>query len=119
VFLDFIDRLYLPRPQSGGVLNPKGIKIGIVSKNTKKLLDNKFGFGVQDIDKDGVIHALDKPAHNLDPDDLLRMVDIINTSQDITLSPEKHQNNQVLIFKKDVDGELTVLAEFRKKMAIF
>jgi hypothetical protein len=93
------------------------LKIGLVSENTKKLLDNKFGFDIQDIDidKDGVIHAMDKPTHNLEPDDLLHAADVINTSQDITLSPEKHQNNQVLIFKKDIDGELTVLVEFRKK----
>jgi hypothetical protein len=55
------------------------LKIGLVSENTKKLLDNKFGFGVQDIDidKDGVIHAMDKPTHNLEPDDLLRVADIV------------------------------------------
>ena len=58
---------------------------------------------------------MDKRARNLEPYDLLNAVDVINTSKDITLSSGKHQNNKVLIFKKDIDGELTVLAEVRKK----
>jgi hypothetical protein len=95
----------------------KRLKIGLVSESTKNLIKNKFGFNVQDIDidKDGIIHAMDKKAHNLEPDDLLNAADVINTSQDITLSPEKHQDHEVLMFKKDIDGELIVLAEVRKK----
>jgi hypothetical protein len=93
------------------------LKIGLISENTKELLKNKYAFSLQDIDidKDGIIHAIDKPAHNLEPDDLLNAADVINTGQDVTLSTKKHQNNEVLIFKKDIDGELNILAEVRKK----
>jgi hypothetical protein len=65
--------------------------------------------------KNSIIHAVDKKSHNLEPDDLLYAVDVINTGQDITLSREQHQNNDVLVFKKDIDGEITFLAEARKK----
>jgi hypothetical protein len=30
--------------------------------------------------KDGIIHAMKKKTHNLDPDDLLCAIDVINTS---------------------------------------
>jgi hypothetical protein len=46
---------------------------------------------------------------------LLHAVDVINNSQDIELSPLKPQNNPVLVFRKNIDGELTVLTEVRKK----
>ncbi|MDR1231087.1 MAG: hypothetical protein LBK61_06780 [Spirochaetaceae bacterium] len=58
---------------------------------------------------------MDKAAHNLEADDLLHAVDVINNSQDIELSPLKHQKNPVLIFRKDINGELTVLTEVRNK----
>jgi len=60
-----------------------------------------------------VIHALKKTNHNLEVEDLLLAVDVINTSTDIALSPEKNQNNDVLVFKKDIDGDITFLTEVR------
>jgi hypothetical protein len=95
----------------------KRLFIGVVSDTTQQKLKNDFGFTIKNvnIDNDGIIHAMDKAAHNLEADDLLYVVDVINGSQDIERSPLKHQNNPVLIFKKDIDGELTVLAEVRNK----
>jgi hypothetical protein len=53
-----------------------------------------------DIDKNSIIHVIDKKAHNLEPDDLLHAVEVINTSQDITLSPEMHQKIIFLCSRK-------------------
>jgi hypothetical protein len=36
---------------------------------------------------------------------------MINTAADISLSPERHQDTDVLIFRKDIDGDMTVLTE--------
>jgi hypothetical protein len=95
----------------------KRLKIGIVSENAKKQIGEKTRATVRyiNIDNEGIIHAMRKAAHNLEPDDLLYAVDVINTSRDISLSLEKHLKNDVLIFKKDVNGELTVLAEVHTK----
>jgi hypothetical protein len=95
----------------------KRLVIGTVSNATQKKLNTDFGFIVKNINIDNsvIIHAMGKPANNLEPDDLLHAVDVINTAEDIALSPEKNQNNRVLVFKKDINGELTILAEVRKK----
>jgi hypothetical protein len=59
---------------------------------------------------------MSKPAHNLEPDDLLYAVEVINTSTDIALSDEKHKCNDVLVFKQDIGGgELTILTEVHAK----
>jgi hypothetical protein len=50
------------------------------------------------IDNSGIIHAMGKPQHNLEPDDLLYAVDVINSTNDISLSEKKHKSNDVLIF---------------------
>ena len=63
----------------------------------------------------GIIHALKKVNHNLQPDDLLYAIDVINTSTDISLNSKKHKSNDVLIFKKDINGEITFLAEVHIK----
>jgi hypothetical protein len=95
----------------------KRLVIGTVSNAAQKKLNTDFGFIVKNIniDNSGIIHAMGKPAHNLEPDDLLDAVDVINTAENVTLSPEKNQNNSVLVFKKDIKGELTILAEVRNK----
>jgi hypothetical protein len=95
----------------------KRVKIGDISETAQARLKDKFGFNIPEVDTDNssVIHAMQKAAHNLEPDDLLHAVDVINTSEDITLSEEEHQNNKVLEFKKDINGELTILAEVHAK----
>jgi hypothetical protein len=95
----------------------KRLKIGDLSEDRQNLINERFECALKDIttDTSGIIHAMEKKEHNLEPDDLLHAVDVINTAEDVTLSPKKHQNNKVLVFKKDINGELTILAEIRSK----
>ena len=46
---------------------------------------------------------------------MLHVVEVINTAADISVSPKNHKSNDVLIFKKDIDGEITFLAEVHRK----
>ena len=46
---------------------------------------------------------------------LKHTVGVINTTSDITLSPKKHKDSDVLIFKKDINGKLQFLAEVHIK----
>jgi hypothetical protein len=46
---------------------------------------------------------------------LLNVVEVINTATDISISNKKHKSNDVLVFKKDIDGEITFLAEVHEK----
>ena len=64
-----------------------------------------------DINKSGIIHAVTKKAHNIKPEDMLHAVDVINETDSLSLSDEKHQDCDVLVFKKDINGEITFLAE--------
>jgi hypothetical protein len=96
----------------------KRVVVGETSTGTRAYIENITGSIVKNIniDNSGIIHAMGKPAHNLESDDLLYAVEVINTSTDITISPEKHLSNTVLVFKKDIGGgELTVLTEVHKK----
>jgi hypothetical protein len=60
-----------------------------------------------------VRHAINKPSHNLRENDLLFVSEIINTATDIRLSEETNQNNECLEFRKDIDGEITLVVEVR------
>jgi hypothetical protein len=66
------------------------------------------------VSKDGIRHAYQE-KHNLEPDDLLLAMDVINTSADITLTNRQHLSNDVLVFKKDIDGDITFLTEVHVK----
>jgi hypothetical protein len=80
----------------------KRLFIGTVSDTVQQKLKTDFGFTVTDIDidKDGIIHAMDKAAHNLEADDLLYAVEVINNGQDIELSPLKHQKKPRIYIQK-------------------
>jgi hypothetical protein len=95
----------------------KRLKIGTVSESAKKQIWEKMRVTVKyiNIDKCGIIHALDKAAHNLESDDLLHAADVINTSYDIELSQKRHKGCNVLEFKKDIYGEIKFLAEVHVK----
>jgi hypothetical protein len=95
----------------------KRIAIGTVSENVQKYIEDHFGvrMGGIGIDNSGVFHAKRKAAHNLEPDDLLLAVDVINNSDVIELSKKIHAHCKVLEFKKDIDGEITFLAEIHEK----
>jgi hypothetical protein len=51
----------------------------------------------------------------LEDNDLLHIVEVINTTTDIELSDKSHQDNIVLTFKKDANGELNFVEEVRIK----
>jgi len=95
----------------------KWIRIGTISNNAQKRIEQKCGAKVSEIhiDNSGIIHAMGKLQHNLEPDDLLHAVDVINTTNDVSLSEKKHKFNDVLVFKKDIGGDITFLTEVHVK----
>jgi hypothetical protein len=58
-------------------------------------------------------HCINKPSHNLRENDLLRIPGIINTATDIRVSDTMNQNNECLEFRKDIDGDITLVVEAR------
>ncbi|MCL2196242.1 MAG: hypothetical protein FWB77_01360 [Treponema sp.] len=95
----------------------KWIKIGIVNNKTQNMIERKFGLKVSKIhiDNSSIIHAITQTHHNLESDDLLYTVNIINSPDNINLSAKKYKSCDVLIFKKDIYGEITVLTEVHTK----
>ena len=95
----------------------KRVMIGTINKDAQERIEPKCGEKANeiDIDNNSIVHALTQLHHNLEPEDLLLAVDVINTTTDIELSDEKHQDCKVLIFKKDIDGEITFLTEVHAK----
>jgi len=95
----------------------KWIRIGIISNDAQQRIEQKCGDKVSEIhiDNSGIIHAMAQTHHNLESDDLLHAVDVINTTDDISLSEKKHKSSNVLIFKKNVYGEITFLTEVHVK----
>ena len=94
------------RVMIGEINEAARMRIGAVCGKTVKNIN---------IDNEGIRHALGKPAHNLEPEDLLLAADVINTTTDIELSGKKHLKSDVLVFRKDIDGEITFLTEVRVK----
>ena len=95
----------------------KRVMIGKINEDAQERIEAKCGKKVKDIDidKDSIIHALTQLHHNLEPEDILLAVDVINTATDIELSDKKHQNCDVLVFQKDIDGDITFLTEVHAK----
>jgi len=95
----------------------KWIQIGTICNAAQERIEQKCGVKVSEIhiDNSGIIHAMGKPQHNLEPDDLFHAVETINTTQDISLSGKKHKSNNVLIFKQNRNGYITFLAEVHVK----
>jgi len=89
------------------------VKIGEMTEDAKKRMKGKCGKSVSNIgiDNNGVVHAHEEKHHNLKPDDLFQAVDIINSALDISMSDTKHQDCEVLEFKKDINGNIKILAE--------
>ena len=95
----------------------KWIQIGAISNDAQKRVEQKCGAKVSEIhiDNSGVIHAMAQAHHNLEPDDLLRAIDVINSTNDISLSEKRHKSNNVLIFKQNINGHITFLTEVHVK----
>jgi hypothetical protein len=91
----------------------KWLQIGIINNDAQNRIEQKCGAKVTEvhIDNSGIIHAMGKPQHNLEPDDLLYAVDVINLTNDISLSEKKHKSNDVLIFKQENNGNIIFLTE--------
>ena len=92
------------------------VSLGNVSDETKKRIQDATGIEVERVilDSDSVRHAYDKPAHNLEPNDLDNMKEIIETTTDISLSPEKtKQGTPVIIFKKQEPNGVILCEEYR------
>ena len=107
-YQDFIDKSLAERSE-----DTQRVNIGKTTIEARKHIEDVYGKSVSniDIDNTGIIHTFDKKEHNLEPDDLIHAVDVINTPNTISLSEKKHQGCDVLVFKKDINGELDVLAE--------
>jgi hypothetical protein len=65
------------------------------------------------VDSGAIRHAYAKAEHCLESDDIFHLVDVINTSTDIQLSDMKHQNNKILVFKKNIHGNIVFVEEAR------
>lgn len=92
------------------------VSLGAVSEDAKNRIKKATGIDVERaiLDSDSVFHAYSKANHNLDPDDLDDMKEIIDTTTDIQLSPEKtKQGLPVIIFKQQKPNGVILCEEFR------
>jgi hypothetical protein len=91
------------------------VYIGIVTHEAHQRIKNVCGKIMSNImlESGTVRHAVNKPSHNLRENDLLLVSEIINTAKDIRLSEKTNQNNECLEFRKDLDGEITLVVEVR------
>ena len=107
-FLDFIFQSLKDKGREN-----KRVNIGKTTEDAKQRIEKIIGKKISNIDinKSGVIHAINKKAHNIKPEDMLHAVNVVNEADDTSLSGEKHQDCDVLVFKKDINGEITFLAE--------
>ena len=89
--------------------------IGVIEPNTSKIIETVCGkkAGKIMLESEGIRHSYKKANHNLDDDDLLHIVDVINTATDIKTSNKTHQNNVCLKISKDINGKLTFVMEVR------
>lgn len=66
------------------------------------------------LDSDSIRHAYSKSEHNLLPDDLDDMKEVIETTTDIELSPKRNATgNPVIIFKKQEQNGVILCEEYR------
>jgi hypothetical protein len=65
------------------------------------------------LESEGIRHSFKKASHNLNDNDLLHIVDAINTASDIKISNMTHQNNECLKISKDIGGKITFVMEVR------
>ena len=65
------------------------------------------------LESGAIRHSYKKTGHNLRDDDLLHIVDAINTAVDIKVSNRSHQNNKCLEINTDIGGIITFIMELR------
>ncbi|GHV38097.1 hypothetical protein AGMMS49546_07790 [Spirochaetia bacterium] len=97
--------------------NNKKVFIGNIIPEASERIKTICGKNVLRVmlESEGVRHSYKKAEHNLKDDDLLYIVDIINTATEICLSGTTHQNNQCLEISKDIDEKITFVMEVRIK----
>jgi hypothetical protein len=89
--------------------------IGVVKPSAAGRIQAVCGKTVSKImvESDTVWHSYKKRGHNLQPDDIFHITTVINAADSITKSSYGHQNNEVLLFSKDISGNLTFVVEVR------
>ena len=89
--------------------------IGTVTQDAAKRIEAVCCKKVKNImlESEGIRHSYKKASHNLKSNDLLHIVDAINTATDIKVSDTTHQNNKCLEICKDTDGKITFIMEVR------
>jgi hypothetical protein len=65
------------------------------------------------LESEGIRHSYKRVSHNLKGNDLLHIVDAINTAIDIKVSNTTHQNNKCLEICNDIGGKITFIMEVR------
>jgi hypothetical protein len=95
----------------------KNAWIGVVQTEVSERIKAAFGARVSKImiESGAVRHAYNKAHHLLEEDDLLHAVEVINNPASIELSPRKHRDSNVLVFRGNVNGEIYFLEAVRPK----
>lgn len=93
------------------------ISLGNVSDSAKERIKDKTGKDVNRIilDSGEIRHAMKKPEHHINLSDLERIGEIVNSTKEITLEDEKHQNNDVIRFVEEVENGINLIMEFRAR----
>ena len=89
--------------------------IGTVTHDTAQKIEVVCNKKVKNImlESEGIRHSFKKSSHNLKDDDLLHIVNAINTATEIKLSSTTHQNNECLEICNDINGKITYVMEVR------
>jgi hypothetical protein len=89
--------------------------IGTVTPAAARRIEDVCGKKVGNVllESGAIRHSYKKSNHNLKDDDLLHIVNAINTATDIKVSEESHQNNECLKICKNIGGEITFVMEVR------
>jgi hypothetical protein len=97
-----------------GKTNEKAF-IGTVTPDASQRIEAICGKKVKNImlESEGIRHSFKKANHNLKSDDLLHIVDAINTATDIKVSNTSHQNNECLEICKNIGGKIIFVMEVR------
>lgn len=94
------------------------VSLGAISWEAKNRIKDKTGLNVERVilDSDSIRHTFNNPNHNLEPNDLDDMKDVIETSTDISLSSNKNAvGNPVIVFKKQEPNGVILCEEYRAK----
>ncbi|GHV75004.1 hypothetical protein AGMMS49940_23060 [Spirochaetia bacterium] len=99
-----LDNAAIKRAYIGDITPDASHRIERVSgKNMRKIM----------IDNGQIRHAYRKASHNIEPGDIFHIREVINTATDISMSEKEFLHSPALIFKKDLDGEITFLVQVR------